>query len=227
VSRRDVFVSYSRPDSDAANNLVAHLEAHGIPCWIAPRDVEPGAEWAAEIINAIAQARVMVLIFSASANNSPQVRREVERASDRGVRVMAFRVADVVPSGALEYFLGNQHWVDAFPPPFDPHYEKLVYCLNTILATPTNPAPSPEVAPSPAPTRTPPGPRPPRFEATNLNRLESELAVYIGPFAKMAVRHAAAVAPDLESLLRQLGGEITSEKDRHTFMAGCRGWLHA
>jgi len=40
----------------------------------------PGTEWGAAIIAGIDACKVMVLIFSSSANESPQVRREVERA---------------------------------------------------------------------------------------------------------------------------------------------------
>ena len=213
-------MSYSRPDIEVADNLVSHLESHDIPCWIAPRDVTPGAEWAAEIVNAIAAAPVMVLIFSENANSSPHVRHEVERASDRGVRVLAFRIVDVQPAAALEYFLGNQQWVNAFPPPIERHYTGLVRCLNTSLAMPTNPAqPQSEVRP-------PVGPKRLRLEPAKLSRLETELAFYIGPFAKVAVHNAAAQSADSDSLVRRLSNEISSEAGRHKFIASCRGWLN-
>jgi hypothetical protein len=67
MAQRAVFVSYSLSDRDTAQGLVTHLEANGLECWVAPRDVTPGADWAAEIVDAIAAARVMVLVFSASA----------------------------------------------------------------------------------------------------------------------------------------------------------------
>src|SRR5258707_13788350 len=76
---RDVFISYSQPDHTCAFELVARLEAEGINCWIAPRDIAPSADWAAEIMDAISSVRVMILVFSANSNLSPQVRREVER----------------------------------------------------------------------------------------------------------------------------------------------------
>ena len=60
--------------------MVERVEAQGIECWIAPRDIAPSADWAAEIIDAISGARTMILVFSANSNESPQVRREVERA---------------------------------------------------------------------------------------------------------------------------------------------------
>jgi len=225
MARGDVFVSYcTKSDREAAYELVAHVESRGIECWIAPRDVQGGTEWAAEIVNAITVARVMVLIFSASANASPEVRREVMLAVHRGVRVVPFRIEDIAPAASLEYFLGGHQWLDAFPPPLEPHCARLVTCLNTLLATPTNPPPRREM-PSP-----PVDPRPmhPRvvFEAANLSRLESDLAVYIGPFAQIAVHRAAASAPSVDALLEALGGQIDSEADRRKFLTGCR-WLRA
>jgi hypothetical protein len=225
MARGDIFVSYcTKSDRDAAYELVAYTESRGIECWIAPRDVQGGMEWAAEIVNAITVAKVMVLIFSASANSSPQVRREVMLAVHRGVRVVPFRIADIIPAASLEYFLGGHQWLDAFPPPLELHYAKLVVCLNTLLATPTNPPP-PREAPSP-----PGDPRPgqiyPRvmIEAAKLRRLESDLAVYIGPFAQIAVHRAAAAAPSVDALLEALGGQIESEIDRRKFLTNCR-WL--
>ena len=134
MARREVFVSYSQPDIDVARELVSRVEAYGIECWIAPRDV-PGADWVGVTLDAIFTARVMVLVFSASANCSPPVRREVKLAEDWGVRVLPFRIADVTPSKTFEYcFLRRQHWVDAFPPPLAPHYARLCTFLSTILA---------------------------------------------------------------------------------------------
>ena len=68
------------------------LEAEGIRCWIAPRDITPSVEWAASIVDAIDQCRVMVLIFSAHANRSKQVQREVQQAFDGEKPVVPFRI---------------------------------------------------------------------------------------------------------------------------------------
>jgi TIR domain len=225
MARGDIFVSYcTKSDRDAAYDLVAHVESRGFECWIAPRDVQGGMEWAAEIVNAITVAKVMVLIFSASANSSQQVRREVMLAVHRGVRVVPFRIEDIAPAASLEYFLGGHQWLDAFPPPLEPHYARFVTCLNMLLATPTNPPPRQDTPSPPADPRS--GQMRPRvvIETTNLRRLESDLAVYIGPFAQIAVHRAAAAAPSLDALLEALGGQIESETDRRKFLTGCR-WL--
>jgi TIR domain len=52
-SGRDVFVSYASQDAAVANTVVEHLEQHGIRCWIAPRDVKPGAQYADAIVRVL------------------------------------------------------------------------------------------------------------------------------------------------------------------------------
>jgi hypothetical protein len=101
----DVFLSYSTKDKTWADAACAVLERHRIRCWIAPRDITPGDEWAVSIMNGLNGSRMMVLIFSGHANASKEVRREVERASSRGMTILWMRIVDVRPKGAMEY-----HW---------------------------------------------------------------------------------------------------------------------
>jgi hypothetical protein len=51
----------------------------------------------------------MVLVFSAASNDSPQVRRDVERAVHKNVIILPFRIEEVMPSKSLEFFLSTQH----------------------------------------------------------------------------------------------------------------------
>jgi len=201
---RDVFVSYSQADRDCALELVAHLEARNIDCWVAPRDIEPSADWAEAIIDAISAARLMVLVFSASSNGSPQVRREVERAVHRELSILPFRIEDVMPSRSLEYFLSSQHWLDAFPPPRDPHYERLCAHLRTVLATRA-------VAPAAATV----------FDAPFLRDIETTLATYIGPIAPLLVKRAATRCASAPELLARLADELDSSADRSRFIETC------
>jgi TIR domain len=227
VSRPKVVISYAQPDWDLARGLVAHVEAHGIACWIAGRDVPFGVDRATEIVNAIATAPVMVLVFSASANSSTDVHREVECAFDRGVTLLPFRIADVAPSSSLEYFLSSQNFLDGYPPPLAPHYARLCACLNTLLASSTDATQLSDTALPPAPAPFATEVRPLYVEAESLRHLESELAAHIGPFAEYAVRHAANAASDIDALLDELGNHIDSEAERQQFVSSCRQWLRA
>src|SRR5579863_2236957 len=164
----DVFISHSSKDKLIADATCAVLEHHGIRCWIAPRDILPGSTWCKSIVDALVSARVMVLIFSGHANVSPQIEREIERAVSRGIPIIPVRIEDVQPAGALEYFLGTSHWLDAFSQPLERHLDYLVQVLQKILAgpdgdhpTPTPPAPTQPSAPPAPPQPAPAAPAPP------------------------------------------------------------------
>lgn len=129
----DVFISHSSSDKRAADAACAVLEARGIKCWIAPRDIRPGSDWGESIITAIEQTRVMLLLLSKQANSSPQIRREVERAVNRSIIIIPVRLEDVMPARSLEFFLSTSHWMDAFPPPFENHLENLSRAIHQIV----------------------------------------------------------------------------------------------
>jgi len=129
----DAFISYSTHDKAAADATCAALEGSGIRCWIAPRDIMPGAEWGEAIIDAINRCRVLILIFSANANESPQIRREVERAVNKGVPIIPLRIEDIAPTRSLEYFIGTVHWLDALTPPLEAHLRRLVETVKALL----------------------------------------------------------------------------------------------
>jgi hypothetical protein len=141
----DTFISYASKDKPAADAACAVLERAGIRCWIAPRDIKPGGEYGEAIIEAIDQCRVMVLIFSSSANDSRQVHREIERAVSKGVTIIPLRIEEVLPTKSMEYFLGAIHWLDALTPPFEKHLQQLAEAVRALLQI--------DVAGRPAPLR--------------------------------------------------------------------------
>jgi hypothetical protein len=129
----DDFISHSVKDKPTADAACAVLERSGIRCWIAPRDIRAGGEYAAAIIDAIGRCRVMVLIFSSSSNDSVQIRREIERAVSKGVPIVPVRIEEVVPTKSMEYFLGSIHWLDALTPPIEQHLQRLAETVKAIL----------------------------------------------------------------------------------------------
>jgi len=130
----DVFISYSSKDKTTGDAVCAMLESEGIRCWIAPRDVTPSMEWSECIIDAIQECRIMVLVFTTSSNESPQIHREIERAVNHGVAVLPFRTEDILPDKALEYFIGDVHWLDALTVPLEAHLKNLAETVKMLLA---------------------------------------------------------------------------------------------
>jgi hypothetical protein len=138
----DIFICYSSRDKPVADAVCAVLEADGVRCWIAPRDILPGADWGESIIDSINEAHAMVLIFSANANAAQsQIKREVERAVNKGMPVIPFRIENVMPTKSLEYFLSTPHWLDAFTPPLDEHVRQLAESIKRLLGKKMVPKP--------------------------------------------------------------------------------------
>ena|SRR5665213_1961973 len=129
----DVFISHSTKDKAAGDAVCAALEANGVRCWIAPRDIKPGENWATSILNGIASCRMMVLVFSTHTNDSQHIRREVERAVHRGIPIAPLRISDVMPQGDLEYFLSSSHWMDALTPPLQEHLREFTQKVRALL----------------------------------------------------------------------------------------------
>jgi TolB-like protein/Flp pilus assembly protein TadD len=107
-----VFVSYASQDAAVANAVVENLEQHGIKCWIAPRDVTPGSQYADEIVAAINDAKVLVLVLSEYAVASPHVGREIERAASKLRRIIVLRTDAAPLTRSFEYFLSESQWID-------------------------------------------------------------------------------------------------------------------
>ena len=115
--KRDVFISYSSKDQKIVEGLSAYLEQNEIRCFIAYRDIPPGAVWAAKITEAINSCKVMVVVFSEHFNSSHQVDREIEMCANKHKIILPYKIKDVNYEGVKEYYLGNLHHIDAFPNP--------------------------------------------------------------------------------------------------------------
>ena len=108
-----VFISHASKDAAVAQLVCQALENAGLSCWIAPRNVRAGDFYADAIVQAINSCRVLVLILSRSAIESPHVLREVERASAKTRPIVSIHIDATPLPPALEYFLSASHWLDA------------------------------------------------------------------------------------------------------------------
>ena len=151
-----VFICYASEDKPTADAVCAILEENRVRCWIAPRDVLPAEDYGEAIVHSISASRLVVFVFSAHANASPHVRRELEGAVSHGIPILPFRIEDAIPSDSLQYYLGGIHWLDALTPPLEAHLQHLAGTVRVLLDR-NEQAPSGNRAPS-APPPGPPGP---------------------------------------------------------------------
>jgi adenylate cyclase len=133
VMAPDVFISYSAKDKERADKVCSVLEAKGVKCWIAPRDVAPGAKYAHAIINALTGSRLVILVFSSHTNESEHVESEIDCAYNKRIPIITLRLEDVPLSQSLEYYLSKAQWFDALAPPIEKHLDVLSDSVQLIL----------------------------------------------------------------------------------------------
>lgn len=109
----DVFISYSSKDTNIANTFMEIVEARGVKCWLAERDIKQGTIWANEIDEAIHSAKIFVVIISKNSVISKQVPKEIGLAVNSCQMLIPLRVDAVELEGAFRYYLSDCQWVDA------------------------------------------------------------------------------------------------------------------
>jgi hypothetical protein len=202
----DVFISYAQEDKLIADAVCARLESRNIRCWIAPRDINPGKNFPEAIIEGIEEGKVLVVIFSSSANKSPHVTRELTHAVNKGRIIIPFRIEDVTPSKSMEYLIGVPHWLDAVTPPMEQHIDRLVGTVEHIIGKRTVTAVPPVTAdtaaslpvPKPVPQETPEEPSPGQIPKTTpgipIPKDEAKESPGSPPSSTVPVRNAKVLA---------------------------------
>lgn len=122
-----IFLSHSSENFKAAQEVCAIIEKEGYKCFLAPRDIRSGHEYAEEIIDGIDSSDVMLLLLSEQSNSSPHVLREVERAVSKKIPIVVYELEKVKLSKSMEYFLMTHQWVDSKT---DKGYKSILSCLS-------------------------------------------------------------------------------------------------
>ena len=95
---KNVFLSFSSKQTNEAERICNYLESHGLSCFFSTRDLIPGEEYAAQLLDRIDEASVLVLLLSASSNESPHVLREVEYAVSHNTPILVYSLEPVTLS---------------------------------------------------------------------------------------------------------------------------------
>lgn len=129
---KNTFISYASADLPIVEKICAHLELRGIDCWMAPRDIMPGRDYAEEIIGGIEGAATTLLLLSEHSNQSMFVKREIERAVSKSKPVIPVRIQSVMPSASLEFFVSSAHWIDVWQEPIEPKMDLLASAIRGL-----------------------------------------------------------------------------------------------
>ena len=127
---KDIFVSYTTPDRRIADDVVSFFETQGIDCFIAPRDVDPGMAYAANLMRAIDNARAIILIASGAINDSAHVLNEIEAIINKKKPLIPFFIEDFAMSDEFCYYLSRTQRIVAYPDPIPSYYGKLLTAVT-------------------------------------------------------------------------------------------------
>ena len=99
-----VFISYSSQDKAIADRVCEALENAGVSCWIAPRNINPGADFPNAIMQGIAASQTLVALLSDRALASPHVLSEIGHAFNEKKVLLPVRLSAAALAADFEFF---------------------------------------------------------------------------------------------------------------------------
>ncbi len=128
----DVFISYSRADSDLARKLNNELQLQGKTTWFDQESIASGADFAREIEQGIQSSDNFLFILSPQSVNSPYCAMEVEYAAKLNKRFVTL-LHRAVNSAELHPELAKVQWIDfnRNEGDFNANFNQLVRTLDT------------------------------------------------------------------------------------------------
>lgn len=124
-----IFISHSSKDAESAEKVCTLLEGAGHQCFIAPRDIRSGREYAEELMLGIERSDALVVMLSNNSNSSPHVLREVEHAASKGLPILVYKMEEVELTKSMEYFLMTHQWVNQ---KVDTDFHVILDCVEAL-----------------------------------------------------------------------------------------------
>ena len=130
----DVFISYSRSDSDFVRALDEHLKAEGRDVWVDWEDIPPASDWQQDIYDSIDAAESFVFVVSTRSLGSEYCGKELSRAEQGGKRIVPI-ACDAADPAAAPSALAQLNWIWCRDgDDRDAAFAKLTTALETDLA---------------------------------------------------------------------------------------------
>lgn len=112
----DIFVSYSRKDSEIVHQVVTELEQEGFDIWIDRDGIESGDAFKHVIVKALNACKVVVFFASEASNSSPWTEKEIGIAVDNKLPIIPIRLDHSPYSDAVRFDLTNLDYIDLTAP---------------------------------------------------------------------------------------------------------------
>ena len=125
----DVFISCSNRDRDVADAIGQSLYSHGVT-FCSPLEPAPGQS-AKPADN---KFRIVFLVYSAQANRSRRVRKEIQCAIEQQTPIVTLSVEDVPAQSPFDRLGESHYWRHGRRTSLPEHVEQVVYWITMLLA---------------------------------------------------------------------------------------------
>lgn len=111
-NRRSVFLSHASKDFNMIESLASHLEANGIPCWYAPRNIPYGQTYNTQIAIDIETVEAVLVFITENVKSSEFIQKEVDLAIRYKRTIIPVLVDGSEIPKELELYLCNIQWLN-------------------------------------------------------------------------------------------------------------------
>lgn len=132
-NKHDIFISYSRKDSEIVYQVVQKLESAGFSIWIDKNGVESGDAFKGVIVKAIENCRAVVFFSSITANSSPWITKEISVAIYEKKRIIPVHLDDCKYNSEIKFDLINLDYIEMTDPQqIEDGTQRLIRSLGNI-----------------------------------------------------------------------------------------------
>lgn len=111
----DVFISYSRKDTQVIDRIEKELCKYGITMFIDRAGIDAGTDWAETIAQALYESEIVLFVWSENSNTSENTANEIALAIDYQKTIIPFKIGDFKADFKLSYRLVRFNRIDALP----------------------------------------------------------------------------------------------------------------
>lgn len=113
MARYHFFMSYSSKDK-LPLRFCKELEKKGVSCWIAPRNINPGAPYARAIMDGLESADNLLVFISSNSLKSEDVLNEIDNAHRLKKQIIPIFIEPIKLSTEFAYYLSRKQWINSY-----------------------------------------------------------------------------------------------------------------
>ena len=128
----EVFISYSSWNRDRVIKIADTLREEGVNLWLDRDKIPGGTNWSKEIVRAIKNCRLMILMCSDASVRSRNVKAEIQLAWKYEKLYLPLMLEPISFPEQIEYFLEGWQWIEVANQPEEQWLPKVFNALRNI-----------------------------------------------------------------------------------------------